>query len=105
MNCAARSNAFDDLLPDIASLIEVERPLLLRLLRQIALANVDAIGGDARLDAVQFQSLESHGGGACSKQRAPQLLYVLGREPNLMILPLAANQRAFDSLPGHRLNL
>src|SRR5205823_8183157 len=101
----SRPDAFHDLLPDITPLTEVKGPVLLRLLRQIPLADIDAIGGDAGLDPLQFKSLESNGGRACRQQGVPQLPYIFSREPDLIIVAFAANQRAIDSLPRARLNL
>src|ERR1700753_2401 len=43
MHCAAGANAFDDLLAEVAALGEMQRASLAGLLRQIALAEVDAI--------------------------------------------------------------
>jgi len=76
MHGAARPDAFDDLLPDIASLAKVEGPVLLCFLRQIPLANIYAIGRDARFDPLQFEGLESNGSGACPQQHVPQLPHV-----------------------------
>ena len=71
MDIAARTNALDDLLPHITSLIEVECPVLLRLLRQVPLTNVDAVCGDAGLNPLQLKCLVSNRRGACRQQRAP----------------------------------
>src|ERR1700722_13788490 len=43
MHCAAGANALDDLLAEVAALGEVQRASLAGFLRQIALAEVDAI--------------------------------------------------------------
>ena len=60
MHVATGADAFDDLLPDIAALGEVERVLLISFLRQIAGAYVGAILRKPDHDAKLLQCLGAH---------------------------------------------
>src|SRR5580700_463764 len=100
MHIAARANALHNLLPHVATLVEVERSHLLGLLGQVALANVDAIDRNTCRDAMHLQRLAAYRSCPGCQQRAPGLINILGREPDLvgfMVLILAAHHRARDA--------
>src|SRR5581483_2623135 len=105
VNRSPRPDTFHDLLPDVTSLVEVEGPVLLRLLRQIPLADIDTVGRDATLNPVQFQDLEPDRCRACRQRRIPQLPHIFGWDPDLVILAFPMNQRAIDSFPRDRMQL
>lgn len=75
MHVAARTNPLDNFLAEITALGKVERAHLVRLLRQVAVANIDAIGRDALEHAQLLERIDTAGGRTRSRQGAPQLRY------------------------------
>src|SRR5262249_32586239 len=86
MHRAPRANPLHDFLPDVASLVEVQRASLLGFLGQIAVADIDSIKRNPTDDAMHVQSLRSDCSGAVSHQGVPRLLHIFGRKPKLVVL-------------------
>src|ERR1700678_2045785 len=84
MHIATRSNALHNFLSYVASLVEVERPRLLGLLRQVALADVYAIERNASGDALHFQRLAAHRSCTRSNQSLPGVVDILRSQPDFV---------------------
>jgi hypothetical protein len=65
MHIASRADALDDLLAEIASLVEVQRSLLVGLLREIAITNIDAIEGSSLEQTEVLNRLRPHRDRSC----------------------------------------
>src|SRR5439155_2799868 len=76
MHCASGTDALHDLLTHIASLAEMQSPLLLGFLRQVALADVLSIAGDSRGDPQQVQRARAYRLRSGTHQRFPQVACV-----------------------------
>src|ERR1700744_6268247 len=57
VDSGAGADAFDNLLPEVAALVEVERTVLVGFLREIAVGDVDAVERRAFQDAQGFERL------------------------------------------------
>ncbi len=65
MYVAARANALDNLLADVAALGEVQHMLLAGLLRQVAFAKIDSIARHPARGAIQLKRVAA--GWLCSR--------------------------------------
>src|SRR5438552_6162485 len=83
MHLAARVDALNDLLADIASFAEVQCAILRGLLRQVALADIDAVAGATCEDTEAFIRFESRRLGARSSERQPKGGQIRNRSPDL----------------------
>src|SRR6266851_285661 len=106
MHRTPRSNPFNDLLPDVAALGEIQRPLLTSFLGEIALPDVlpklrYAAYNSKRLKCIRMDFL-------CAGfyQSTPDPFGALRRDPNLVTGGsgiVAANQRSLRPVPFHAL--
>ena len=77
----AGADALDDLLPEVAALVEVEGAGLVDLLRQIALGDIDAVKRRAFEDAQGLDGGEAGGRGVCLREDAPCFGDIAGGQP------------------------
>ena len=101
MHVAPRTNALHDLLPHVASFIEVKRAHLLGFLRQVALANIHAIERNAGHDALHLQRFAARWRRPSGNQRLPGFVNILGCEPEFVrfvLRILAAHHSAFHAV-------
>src|ERR1035437_2478627 len=73
VNTAARADALHDLLAQVATLVEVQRPHLRGLLGQVTLGYVDAVDGNALGNAEGIQRIEADRNGARGANGVPLL--------------------------------
>ena len=71
MQDGAGANALDNLLPDVATLGEIESVLLLGFLRKIALTQVHTVAGNAAGNAIPLQRLAAHGSRTVLREVVP----------------------------------
>src|SRR5581483_3118835 len=72
MNVAAGVNAFHDFLSYIAALIEVKRACLLRLLRQVSIADIQPVARQAGGNSKKFIGFKTGGTAACFHECIPE---------------------------------
>src|SRR5438105_3181567 len=84
MHGAARANTLHDLLADVTALVEVQRTILRRLLRQLALADVNAVARPAFRDAMQFERVIANGPRAGVNGRIPHRRRYFWVEPQFV---------------------
>ena len=86
MHVAARANALHDLLPEIATLAEVQRTRLRGFLWQVALGDVDTVDRNSLRHAECVQRCRSHRGRARGRQGTPQQRQSRERRANLKVV-------------------